>query len=195
MPSQMMAVSNNPRLRRNQIAELNARQNRLPEILANQQRQQDLMRADEMKNIQIDQFNRQHRLAKKTRKANDRASQIGMGLSAGKLGLSIGNEYGGKSFGQIGEDIKGTFGYGNTPSGKTGTYSGSGIFGNLSAGSFAGGGLAGFGASQMLGGKSKLKKGLLGAGVGAALGMFSGNNAFGGGLSGGVGGLIGGLLG
>ena len=59
--------------KRNQIAELNARQAMLPQILANKQRQEDLGRQEELKNIQMSQFNRQHSLAQKQAKAQERA--------------------------------------------------------------------------------------------------------------------------
>ena len=192
MPTQSGAVSGNRR-KRNQIAELNARQSLLPQILANQRRTEDLGRAEELKNIQIDQFSRQHDLAKRGLKAQKRAGEVGAGLEAGKLGLTIAGRYGDNSFGQTVENTKGLFGYGSTPSGAAGTASGPGFFNNLSMGAAVGGGLAGFGAAKVLGGKSKIKKGLLGAGIGALMGAFTGGS--GGMMSGGFGGALGGLFG
>jgi len=178
----------------------------LPQIIANQRYAEGIEREDALNKIQQDQFSRQHGLAERqfahnksaasqSRQQAQRASEVGMGLEAAKLGTTMASRYGQKSFGQVGEDAKGLFGYGSGPGGAAGTVSGSGFFNNLSVGSMLGGGLAGFGASKMMGGKSKIKKGLLGAGVGSAMGLLGGGNALGGALSGGFGGLVGGLFG
>jgi hypothetical protein len=191
MPSQLTAVSNNLRLRRNQIAELNARQDRLPEIIANQQRQADLIRADEMKNLQIDQWDREHKFAKKARRAGDRASEVGLGLEAGKLGLSASRNYGGTTFGQLGSKAKNLFSSTSSTPGSS-----PGFWGNMTPGSLVSGGLAGFGASKIMGGKNKFKKAGMGLAAGSILGLLSGgSNPFSGAASGGIGGLIGGLFG
>lgn len=205
------AISGGSR-RRNQIAELNARQAFLPQIIANQQRQEGIVREDELNKIQQSQFARQHGLserefafqqsaARKSRQAADRASEVGFGLEAAKLGTTISSRFGNKSFGQVGQDAKGLFGFGSGAGGAAGKFTGSGggvgnFLGNLSIGSTLGGGLAGFGAAKLLGKKkSKATKGLVGAGVGAALGLLGGGNALGGALSGGFGGGLGGLFG
>jgi hypothetical protein len=200
------AISGGSR-RRNQIAELNARQALLPTILANQQRKEGIEREDELNKIQQSQFSRQHGLAerrfgfeqesaRKSRQAADRASEVSMGLSAATLGTNMATRYGGKSVGDVAGSIKGIFSSGPSKpytfgGGKTGN-----LVSNLSVGSAVGGGLAGFGVGKMLGKKkSKVTKGLAGAGVGAALGLLGGGNSFGGMLSGGLGGALGGLFG
>ena len=58
MATQMGSTTRNKR-KLDQIAILNARQGLLPQMLMNQQRSEDLARANEMKNIQIAQFDQQ----------------------------------------------------------------------------------------------------------------------------------------
>jgi hypothetical protein len=199
------AISGGSR-KRNQQAELNARQSMLPQIIANQRYAEGVAREKELSEIQRQQFSRQHalneqnfafnkRASGQARDAADRASEVGLGLEAGKLGMTIGGQYGKKTLGQTGGDFGKMFGGSGSPStfggGKAGNF-----FSNLSAGSAIGGGLAGFGAAKLIGKKkSKALKGLAGAGAGAALGLLGGSNAFGGAFSGGLGGLIGGLFG
>jgi hypothetical protein len=201
------AISGGSR-KRNQIAELNARQSMLPQIIANQRYAEGIGREDELNQIQQNQFSRQHALneenfsfqkkaSRQARDAADRASEVGLGLEAGKLGLTVGQRYGGKTFGGVAGDAKSLFTSGvSSPS----TFGGGGKFGNfvsnMSVGSAVGGGLAGFGVSKLMGKKkSKLAKGLAGAATGATMGLLGGSNAFGGAFSGGLGGLIGGLFG
>lgn len=203
MANQLGAVTASKRPR-NQIAELNSRQAFLPNLLANKQRKEDIERQDELNKIQQSQFNRQHSLAtsrfafdqkaaEQARQQNNRASEVGMGLSAAKMGTSVATQYGGKSFGDVGNSARNLFSSGGTATGGTGL---GGFVDNLSLGSTIGGGLAGFGISKLLGKKSsKITKGLAGAGVGAALGLLSGSNSVGGLLSGGLGGAIGGIFG
>ena len=185
------AISGGSR-RRNQVAELNARQNMLPQILANQRYAEGIAREDALTERD---FAFRKKAAKKLRKAEDRASEVGLGLEASKLGLTVSGQYGGKSFGEIGGDARALFGGSSKPmtfgGGKSGNF-----FSNMSAGSLLGGGLAGFGAAKLLGGKkSKLIKGLVGAGVGAGMGLLSGGNSLGGAISGGFSGGLGGLFG
>jgi len=197
MANQFGAVTNSKRPR-NQRKELEGRMELLPTIIANENRATDIAR-------QEDQFSRQHALAQsqfafeqdaaaKSRKAADRASEVGMGLGAAKLGTTIGLQHGDKTVGGI---IQGTKNMWNGTPGATATPSSSGWsnFGNsLSIGSAVGGGLAGFGASQLLGKKSsKVTKGLVGAGVGGLLGLLGGGA--GGAVSGGFGGFLGSLFG
>lgn len=199
MPSQMLAITNNPRLRRNQIAELQARQALLPQIIANKQRAEDLARDEERFQVGVQQSNRQHQLAqnrfafeqesfRKQREATEQARRSQMGLEAGKLGLTVTSRFGDKKLGNI-------FGGGGSgPSGGSGNF-----ISNLNVGTLAGGGLAGFGVGQMLGKKSKGLKAAAGLGTGALLGGLAGGAPGSGfnlssALSGGFGGLIGGLF-
>jgi hypothetical protein len=200
------AISGGSR-RRNQIAELNARQSMLPQIIANQRYAEGIGREDELNQIQRSQFSRQHALneenfsfqkkaSRQARDAADRASEVGLGLETGKLGLTVGQRYGDKTFGDVAGDA-GTLFKGGVSQPNT---FGGGEFGNfvsnMSVGSAVGGGLAGFGVSKLMGKKkSKFAKGLAGAATGATMGLLGGGNAFGGAFSGGLGGLIGGLFG
>jgi len=193
----MGSVSRNKR-KLDQIAVLNARQGLLPQMLMNQQRADDLARANEMKNIQIAQFDQQFaqdqermdfekKSYRQQKNAMERASRIGMGLEAGKLGVNIAQNYGDKTVGgfagSIGQSIGDPgFGQGMNP-----------MISNLSLGSFVGGGLAGYGAAQLMPKKSKKGyKVAVGAGTGAILGGLSGG--WGGAISGGIGGGFGGLF-
>ena len=197
MANQFGAVTDSKRPR-DQAKELEGRLALLPTIIANKNRATDIAR-------QEDQFGRQHALAQsqfdasqkqaeQSRQAADRASQVDMGLSAAKLGTTIGLQHGDKTVGGI---IQGTKNMWNGTPGATANPSSSGWsnFGNsLSVGSAVGGGLAGFGASQLLGKKSsKVTKGLVGAGVGGFLGLLGGGA--GGAVSGGFGGFLGSLFG
>jgi hypothetical protein len=114
-----------------------------------------------------------------------------MGLEAGKLGVTIGTQYGDKTVGGLVESGGNMF----SSSGTAGTEFASGmspVLSNLSLGSFVGGGLAGYGASNLI---SKKKKGFqvaAGTGAGALLGALSGG--VGGAISGGLGGAFGSLF-
>ena len=197
MATQMGSVSRNKR-KLDQIAILNARQGLLPQMLMNQQRSEDLARANEMKNIQIAQFDQQFaqdqermdfekKSYRQQKNAAERGARIGMGLEAGKLGLTVAQNYGDKTVGgfagSIGQSIGDTsFGSGMNP-----------MVSNLSLGSFVGGGLAGYGAAQLMPKKSKKGyKVAAGIGAGALLGGLSGG--IGGAISGGIGGGFGGLF-
>ena len=197
MATQMGSVSRNKR-KLDQIAILNARQGLLPQMLMNQQRSEDLARANEMKNIQIAQFDQQFeqdqermnfekKSYRQQKNASERGARIGMGLEAGKLGVNIAQNYGDKTVGGFTSSL-------GTMVGNTGLGSGmSPMLSNLSLGSAVGGGLAGFGVSQLMG--KKKKKGYkmaAGAGAGALMGMLSGGA--GGAISGGLGGAFGSLF-
>ena len=175
MPTQMSRVSRNPRLRRNQIAELNARQALLPQIIANQRRQEDLQRQEAL-NVQnqanIDRsfgldksrFAAEKSMFAKQQKAAKRSAQVGAGIEAGKLGMSVLNRFGGTT---VDKALQ------SAPGGNLGKGIG-GALGNVNVGSAIGGGLLGYGASQLVGGKNKFKKAAIGAGAGALGGFLSG---------------------
>ena len=151
-----------------------------------------------MKNIQIAQFDQQFaqdqermdfekKSYRQQKNAAERGARIGMGLEAGKLGVNIAQNYGNKTVGRftesIGESIGNVgFGAGMSP-----------MVSNLSLGSFVGGGLAGYGAAQLMPKKSKKGyKVAMGAGTGAIIGGLSGG--YGGAIAGGIGGAFGGLF-
>ena len=196
MATQMGSVSRNKR-KLDQIAILNARQGLLPQMLMNQQRSEDLARANEMKNIQIAQFDQQYaqdqermdfekKSYRQQKNAAERCARIGMGLEAGKLGVTIAQNYGGSTVGGFTSSL-------GTMVGDTGLGSGMNpMISNLSLGSAVGGGLAGFGVSQLMGKKKKGYKMAAGAGAGALMGMLSGGA--GGAISGGLGGVFGSLF-
>lgn len=188
MANQLSIVSNNRR-KRNQLAELEARQLLLPAMIANQQRQEEIKRQEELKNIQLSQFERQQALQEDQLDASERASRIGAGLEASKLGINIGNMYKNKTVGDLINKGKGLFG--GTSS--TTSVSPSGNFlTNLNIGSFVGGGLTGFGASRLVNKKKKGARIALGTGAGILSGLLSGG--IGGAISGGIGGGIGSLF-
>ena len=196
MISQMGATTRNKR-KLDQIAILNARQSLLPQMMMNQQRAEDLAHANEMKDIQIAQFDKDYALDqermdfekksyRQQKNANERAARIGMGLEAGKLGVTIGTNYGKSTVGGLidsGGQMFSNPGYTNSLSP---------MISNLSVGSFIGGGLAGYGTSKLMDKKKKGYKVAAGAGVGALMGMLSGGA--GGAIAGGFGGGIGGLF-
>jgi hypothetical protein len=194
MAFQMGATTRNKR-RIREVDALNARQTLLPQILANKERKDNLAREDDLNAQRVDQWNSEQKLAnrqlsfqrkadKKSLAQQERAGQIGMGLEAGKMGVTMANRYGGQgSLGNI---------FSNNPA-MTNAAGGTSVLGGMNLGSGVAGGLAGFGASQMLGkGTSKTKKALLGSAAGALIGGLSGG--WGGAVSGGFGGGFGGLF-
>jgi hypothetical protein len=154
-----------------QVNALNARLSRLPQLIANQQRAEDIERETRYQSATLSQARREQRVA-------ERAAQVGTGLEAGKLGFTVSNQYGNKSLG----DLMG---------GRFGTGPGS-VFGGINIGSGLSGALAGYSAGQMIGGKNKWKKSLAGGTTGALLGLLGGGPS--GAISGGIGGAIGGLF-
>ena len=193
-----MGSTTRNRRRLDQLAILNARQSYLPQMLMNQQRTEDLARADELKNIQIGQFEQQYaqdqeRMAfekksyRQQKHAADRAARVGMGLEAAKLGVTIGTNYGGNTVGNfvssIGDMTKSPgLGAGMSP-----------MISNLSLGGAISGGLTGYGVSQLMGNKKKKAyKVAAGIGSGALMGGLTGG--FGGAIAGGIGGGFGGLF-
>ena len=177
MASQLQVVTRGPRMgRREQIAGLNARLRLLPEILRQRERRQDIA-------TQAGQFNEEMGLRKKEMELAKRARQTAMGLEAAKLGATVAtSDVGQKTLGGM---------FGGAKGGAAGD---PGFFGGINTGSVIGGGLAGYGASQLAGGKNKKKKALYGAGAGALTGLLSGGFSGGNIMAGGISGLIGGLL-
>ena len=163
----------------------------------NQQRTEDLARADEIKNIQIGQFDQQYKLDqermnfekksyREQKNANDRAARVGMGLEAAKLGVTVGTQYGGSTVGGFTDSIgsltrNSSFGDGMSP-----------MVSELSLGSAVSGGLVGYGVSRTASKKKKAKRFALGAGAGAIAGGLSGGvgGAITGGITGGIGSLF-----
>lgn len=142
--------------KRNQIAELNARQGMLPQLIANKQRAEELSRAEESKNTQISQFNRQFGLQQSQMKAKEKANRIGMGLEAAKFGTTVASQFGDKA--------KGLFGS-------------TGVGGNINLGHAAGGAMAGYGLGSAL--TKKKSGGAIGAGLGLLAGGFGSSAASG----------------
>lgn len=187
----MYRVTNNPYSRRNQVAELNARQSYLPQLIANQQRAEELARQDELNA----EYRRQWKADYKQTRQNQRASQrmqrrqlaqseaesrVGTGLEGAKLGMTVMQNYGGAGQKTVG----GMFG------GKSG-FPGSGIGLATTASS----GLAGLGAGSIFGGAGKKKKNLakstlFGSMAGGLMSALGGGNLTTGLISGGLGGAL-----
>lgn len=172
MATQLQRVTGNPRLKQDQVAALNARMGLLPQMLQQKERAADIQ-------MQKNQFNRQMGFQKDQMRVQQRAQEAGMGLEAAKLGLTAST---------MGSSRLGDVPYLNKVATPGST------FGNIRTGDIVGSGLAGYGAGMMLGGKSKLKKGLLGAGAGGLMSLLSGGNMLAGATSGGIGSLVGGLF-
>jgi hypothetical protein len=145
-----------------------------------------------------------------------KAARKGMGLEAGKLGMTMATGgMGGTTFGDIGSSIKSFLPGGSAPAitgramkmgvgepmaaaakGGGGFFSKvGGALGKVPIGSMLGGGLMGYGVGKMLGeGKSDLTKFGLGFGAGGLMSLLGGGGLMGGltgGLFGGLGGLFG----
>lgn len=173
MATQLQSVTRNPRMKQDQVASMNARMSMLPEMLRQRERSADL-------DMQKNQFNRTMGFKRRQQDAAERAQQAGMGLEAAKLGMTA-SMSGNTTLGQVPYLNK------LTGTGSTG-------LAGIRTGDIVGSGLAGFGASQLLGGKSKLKKGLVGAGAGGLLSMLSGGNMMAGATSGGLGSIMGSMF-
>jgi hypothetical protein len=147
-------------------------------MMEQQQRQEDLGREEQ-------RYAQDYNLKQKTLALQNKQARMGMGIEAAKLGLNVASTFktplggeGGMFSGLGGEGAKGA---------------GSAIAG-LKPGALLGAGLAGFGASRLLGsGKSKTKKAGIGAVTGGLLGFASSGS--GGGLGGAIGGAISGAIG
>lgn len=200
MASQSFIVSGSPYMRRNQVAELNARQAYLPQLIANQQRATELERQKELDAEQQRQFRANFRLQRRGQNASQRMQReqldqqeseqrVGMGLEGIKLGSTVAQTFG-RSTGPIGSLFS------KSPSGAGGvggsTTHSPNLISNMSVGSAVGSGLAGFGAGSMFGGKKKspIKRAAFGAAAGGLLGLLGGGKAggIGGSLFGGLGG-------
>jgi hypothetical protein len=195
MASQYRRVTGNPSVRSGLAnAKLQSRINNLPQMLANRQQKQLINRDTAFQNKQI-------AMQRRGEKQRKREQESAMGLEAAKLGLNIGmSDMGGTTLGDITTGAKNAYtGAGNlfrknkkpmatnlnaTGGPKSGWKNSVNVGGALSSG------LTGFGVGKLVGGKSKAKKSLYGAGAGAAMGLLSANK--GGGM---MGGLIGGLTG
>ena len=200
MAIQSGAITGSSR-KRNQIAELNARQGLLPQMLANQDKVTALDRQKELDALQVSQFERGHNLeqqqfsfnkksAEQNRQMANRASQVGMGLKASEMGMNISTNYGGRSLGDVARSAP-WVGSKVAPAGKS-------WMDKVDVGSAIGGGLLGYGAGQLVGGNSKAKKAGVGMLAGGLMGMLSGPKgagmSWGNMISGGIGGAFGGLF-
>ena len=140
---------------------------------------------------------------KKTRAFEEDREQREMGIKAAGLGLSLfGSKMagGGGTLGDLGNKVSGLWSslFGNTQTAPgtpvTPPFSTSGPVSGLNIGASLAGGVMGFGAGKLLGGKNKMKSSLIGAGVGGLASYLGGGgnvgSAFGGALLGGLGGLF-----
>ena len=184
MASQLGAVRRDRRLRSDQDAELQARMQFLPQILANQASRKLETKRDAQFERTIGLEQDKFALQKKRLKQQQREAQAGMGLEAAKLGTTL-------SFGDMGKRSIGSIVGQNQP----GAWGG---IGDVRTGSVLGSGLTGFGVANILGG-SKTKKVLGGALGGGLMNLLSGGSNswagaatnFGtGALFGGIGGLF-----
>lgn len=189
MPSQMIGVTGNRRLRRDQLSELNARLGMLPTMLSQQQQKEQLAQEYNFRERELKQGKQQ---ADKMAAFQKSQAQREMGLEIGKLGVNVSTSpYLKKTVGEMTTSPM-------PPKGRSvseiqqGQPTSGGYFANLSPNAVLSGGLAGFGIGNMFNKKSKLSKSLLGMGAGALTGMISGGTS--GGMQGGFAGLIGGLF-
>ena len=172
-------------LLRDAEANRDARIAMLPQLMARQQEQQLIKRDTAFQNKQIS-------LAKDQAKQRLREQEAAMGQSAMTLGTNIAmSDMNKTTFGDIKRGTTNMF----KPAGErqqapTGGDTG---FNAWRPGTAISSGLTGFGVGKMVGGKSKVKKGLFGAASGGILGLLSGQG-LGGGITGLVSGGIGGLL-
>jgi len=190
MASQMYGVTGQRKMKRNQGAELNARLQLLPSIIAAKQDKEQLAADTKFKNKSLRQ---EKNIAKKTSKFQKKQSKQAFGMEAGKLGLNLATsdllQDGGTQIGNIMNKFKST--PAPAPNGPPAKIQGQkqGYFSGLSIGGGLAGGLGGYGAASMYGG-GKTKKMLIGAGAGGLMGLLGGGN----GLSGALGGLFGGMI-
>lgn len=177
MASQLRRVTRNPRMREDQVASLNSRMSMLPDMLRQRERAADI-------EMQKNQFNQTMKMNKRARAMQDRAAEATMGMEAAKLGMTA-------TTSGVGQRPIDRFWSSRSP----GSGVKSGMFGDITTGSIVGGGLAGFGAAKLMGGKSKAKKGMAGAAGGALMGLLGGGmnlaNMGSGLLSGAIGGFLG----
>lgn len=139
----------------------------------------------------------QQKQAKAAQKYQEDVEQRQMGIKAAGLGFTALNTMGSTTLGDItnkaGSLWNSLFNKGATPTAPP-VQKETGIMSSLPLGSILGGGTIGFGAAQAFGGKNKITKSALGAGIGGLTGLLSsGGNlgaALGGGILGGLGGLF-----
>lgn len=203
MPTQMIATGGSRR-RRPYVDDLNARLQRLPNMLQAEQEQKNAA-------AQQDYWNRDIELKKADQigEANWRNQQIGMkqaemdfaerqarqnmGLQALTLGANLSMNPGNKTIGNVGKATGNLFGRQIAPTG-------TGFFGGLkdvNLGNVVAGGLTGYGAANMFGGgkKNKFKNAAIGTGAGLLSNFLSsGKFSYGNALGSGFGGLVGGLF-
>jgi hypothetical protein len=103
MASQLVATSGNRKLRRNQIAELEAKMGSLAEI--QRQKTQKEMHRDTMR-FKNKEFKQQKKQAKKTLAFEEEVSRREMGVEAAKFGFNVATSGSGATLGQIGSKIK-----------------------------------------------------------------------------------------
>ena len=169
MASQLQSVTRDRRLRVDQDAQLQARMQMLPQIMANQasrriEKKQDAQ-FERTLALRQDEFS----LQKKRTKLQERQDQANMGLSAATFGTNF-------AFGDAGKTtVSEMFGGAKkmVGLGKGGTTGMPGLIGGITAGQILGSGLTGYGVSKMVGG-SKVKKAGYGALAGGLMGLLSG---------------------
>lgn len=204
MASQLVATSGNKRLRRNQIAELEAKMGSLKNIQSNKLKRE--MHEDTMA-LKEREFQQNKKMQKKSLAFQEEASRREMGVSALKFGANVAMSGNHSTIGEIGANIKGGLqnlglmkGGGAVASASSGgaistgslrhsprkasgfgtgqtatpTATGGSFFGNIQPGNILGSGLAGFGASRLV--KGKGKRMLLGAGVSGLMSLFGGGS-------------------
>jgi len=195
MASQLRRVTRDPRLRRNQEAELQARMRFLPQIMANKASKRIEAKQDAQFEKSIGVEYDKLRLQKKRDKLQKRAEEAGMGLEAAKFGTGF-------AFSELGKNtVGGLVGAGKSlispGSAKTSPTKSSGALktiGSMTTGSIVGSGLTGFGVGRLIGG-SKKKRAIGGALAGGLMSLLSGNssNWKGAGTNFGLGSLLGGI--
>lgn len=176
MSTQRQRMVGNPNLRRNETAILNSNLSRLPGMIANKQRADDISRQEKFNAAQLAHQNRQFGLAqrgqsfaershKEQMALKEKAAKMSMGLEMGKMGLGLMSNLGNKTIGGMVNQAGSVFGKPNLMKTNTG-------IGGLSAGGIFGGGMMGAGLANLLPGKGSLGKTLLGGALGAGLGGF-----------------------
>jgi hypothetical protein len=104
MASQLVATSGNKRLKRDQIAELEAKMGSLKDIQA--QKAQREMHRDTMR-FKAKEFQQQKKQSKKTLAFQQTVAEREMGVAAAGLGFNMATSDGGATISQIGSGMKG----------------------------------------------------------------------------------------
>lgn len=176
MSTQRQRMVGNPNIRRNEIPILNANMGRLPGMVQNRLRAEDIGRTEKYQASNLAHQNRQYGLAKRSQDFTERshkesmalkqkAAKMSMGLKVGQFGLGLMSSLGDKTIGGMVNKAGGMFGKSPGMSTTKG-------LGGVSAGGAFGGAAMGAGLMNMFGGKGGMGKTLLGAGLGAGLGGF-----------------------